>query len=146
MSATYINPVNTSEMGDPFVMRYNGMYYLYNTTAGTDCWTSEDLINWTYAGKCTSDAFTMIPYAPEVTYYNGKFYMCTSPDGLGHYILESDSPTGPFVTVTDNFGLSIDGNIFIDDNGDWYFTSADVGYLNVYKMLSPTTIDYNSYF
>ncbi len=159
MNATYQNPVidmghdriwSDYGVGDPFVMRYNGIYYLYNSTkdgkTGIQCWTSEDLVNWTYGGFCAKEFMTLTAYAPEVTYYNGKFYMCTSPAGQGHYILESDSPTGPFVAVTDNFGLSIDGNIFIDDNGDWYFTSASNGGIMAYRMLSPTQVDASSGF
>ena len=131
-------------VGDPFVMRWNGMYYLYNSTkdfyVGIQCWQSENLVDWTYMGFCATEELTESAYAPEVIYYNGKFYMCTSPAGNGHYILVSDSPTGPFVSVTDNFGLSIDGNFFIDDDGEWYFTTAGCG-INAYKMTSPTEVD-----
>lgn len=157
MSETFENPVISLSnedvwpeygVGDPFVMRWNGKYYLYNSTkdwyVGIQCWTSDDLVNWNYEGFCAEEELTMSAYAPEVTYYNGKFYMYTSPAGAGHYVLESDSPTGPFVAVTENFGLSIDGNVFIDDNGDWYFSSASGDGIQVYKMNSPTEIDAES--
>ncbi|MBQ2881390.1 MAG: family 43 glycosylhydrolase [Clostridia bacterium] len=154
---TFANPVISLQdeniwtaygVGDPFVMRWNGKYYLYNSTkdwdVGIQCWTSDDLVNWTYMGLCATEALTMSAYAPEVTYYNGKFYMYTFPAGNGHYVLESTSPTGPFVAVTENFGLSIDGNVFIDDNGDWYFTSAGGDGINAYRMNSPTDVDASS--
>lgn len=64
------------------------------------------------------------PYAPEVIYYNGKFYMTASPLGKGHYIFESDSPEGPFKTITGNIGRSIDGSFFIDKNENVYFYGA----------------------
>ena len=111
--------------GDPFVMRYNGTYYLYVSTkdgcTGIKCWSSPDLVNWTYEGLCTKAVETCGAYAPEVYYYNGYFYMYTSPAGNGHYVLRSTSPTEGFEVVTDNMGMSIDGSVFIDNDGKWYF-------------------------
>lgn len=125
-------------VGDPFVYRYNGMYYLICSTStinketGIRGWKSKDLIHWE---KCTGkglkegyiseDAQTYCAYAPEMTYINGKFYICESKHGEGHYILESDSPEGPFVTCVDNFGEQIDGSFFIDDDEKIYFLRAN---------------------
>ena len=128
--------------GDPFVMRYNGTYYLYVSTKdgsiGIKCWSSIDLVNWTYEGLCTKETITRSAYAPEVYYYNGYFYMYTSPAGNGHYVLRSTSPTEGFEVVTDNMGMSIDGSVFIDNDGKWYFYTAGHGAMQVYDMLSPT--------
>lgn len=148
---TYENPVLTSDspdawegygFGDPFVMRFGGRYYLYVSTkdgqVGVKCWTSDDLVNWTYAGLCATDARTRGAYAPEVYYYNGYFYMYTSPAGQGHYVLRSTSPTEGFEVVTDNMGMSIDGSVFIDNDGKWYFYTANHGEMMVYDMTSPT--------
>ena len=150
---TYENPLITVTtpnvwegygVGDPFVMRWNGKYYLYCSTCdgniGIQCWTSDDLVNWTYAGLCTQKALTKSAYAPEVVYYNGYFYMYTSPAGNGHYVLRSNSPTGPFNAITGNFGHSIDGSVFIDDNGKWYFYSADDSGIQVYPMSTPYSV------
>ena len=132
-------------VGDPFVMRYNGRYYLYCSTkdgqVGIQCWTSNDLVNWSYTGLCATEALTMSAYAPEVVYYNGSFYMYTSPAGNGHYVLKSSSPTGPFYAVTDNVGLSIDGDVFIDDDGSWYFYSAAYNGIMAYPMSAPDKIN-----
>jgi len=146
----YENPVLSAEteqawegygFGDPFVMRYNGRYYLYVSTkdgqVGIQCWTSEDLVHWTYAGLCATDQKTRGAYAPEVYYYNGYFYMYTSPAGQGHYVLRSDSPTEGFEIITDNMGMSIDGSVFIDRDGKWYFYTANHGQMMVYDMSSP---------
>jgi len=153
-ASTYINPLIFYDdkdtwsgygVGDPFVMRYNGRYYLYCSTKdgeiGIQCWTSDDLVEWNYAGLCAEEELTMSAYAPEVVYYNGAFYMYTSPAGHGHYVLKSDTPTGPFTAVTENFGLSIDGDVFIDDDGKWYFYSADIAGIRGYTMSSPTEVD-----
>jgi len=125
---------------DPFIMRYNGWYYLY-TTGVVNIWRSKDLANWSYVGTANDAKPLSAAYAPEVYYWNGKFYMYTSPAGNGHYILEADEPTGPFVRVTDNLGLSIDGSIFIDDDGSWHFTRADSRGIIGHEMSSPTEID-----
>ena len=54
------------------------------------------------------------PFAPEVIYFNGMFYMISSPSGNGHYVFESESPEGPFSAISGNIGKSIDGSYFID--------------------------------
>lgn len=149
----YQNPVMTATteqawenygFGDPFVMRYGGRYYLYVSTkdgqVGVKCWTSDDLVHWSYAGLCATDQRTRGAYAPEVYYYNGYFYMYTSPAGNGHYVLRSASPTGEFEVITENLGMSIDGSVFIDRDGDWYFYTANHGQMMVYDMTSPTTM------
>ena len=135
-------------VGDPFVMRYNGRYYLYCSTKdgqiGIQCWVSDNLVDWTYSGLCATESLTQSAYAPEVVYYNGSFYMYTSPAGNGHYVLKSNSPTGPFAAVTGNFGLSIDGNVFIDDDGSWYFYCAASDGIMVYTMSAPDKVDVDS--
>ena len=130
--------------GDPFVMRFNGVYYLYCSTRdgerGIYCWSSKDMANWKFEGKCATEAVTAGAYAPEVYYADGMFYMYSSPQGNGHYVFSSESPTGPFKKVTGNFGLSIDGSVFIDDNGQWYFYRADGSGIIVHRMSSPTHV------
>ena len=106
-------------IGDPFVMRWNGMYYMYPSTCQdrVKVFTSRDLVHWTDAGYCTKGRDVYFAYAPEVIYWRGSFYMITSPRGAGHYILKSDSPLGPFELITGNFGHSIDGSFFKTDEG-----------------------------
>ena len=83
-------------IGDPFVMRFNGLYYLYASSCEdrVRVYTSRDLINWEFQGWCTENKDVYFAYAPEVIYWRGDFYMITSPNGGGHYILKSDSPLG----------------------------------------------------
>jgi len=132
-------------VGDPYILKYKGKYWLYASTrddlTGVKVWSSWDLVQWNYEGLCTNDPITIGAYAPEVIYYNGTFYMYTSPGGRGHYILSSDSPTGPFVVRTGNLGLTIDGNVFIDDDGALYFTYAGNPSILGRTMSSPLLID-----
>ncbi|MCR2808033.1 family 43 glycosylhydrolase [Paenibacillus soyae] len=128
--------------GDPYILKFNGTYYLYVSTVddqvGIKVWSSTNLVDWTYRGLCSTEALTKAAYAPEVVYWNGLFYMYTSPGGNGHYVLTSSSPTGPFVPATGNLGMGIDGSVFIDDDGKWYFYSTGANTINVRPMNSPT--------
>ena len=129
-------------LGDPYIMKYRGYYYLYVSAGDRNiyCWRTKDLMEWSDAYICCTDETTAVAYAPEVIYWNGKFYMCTSPRGGGHYMLTSDSPTGPFVHRTDNLGRDIDGSMFVDDDGKWYFYHANNGGIRGCTM--PTHLSY----
>ncbi len=139
---TYKNELhlpNTPEgLGDPFVLRHNGRYYLYPSTHagenGVRAWMSEDLIHWEDAGWVVRDACLQNTYAPEVTYVNGRFLLVGSPFGQGHYLYASDSPLGPFQMVRGNFGLVIDGSIFQDDDARLYFTHAEYPCIHGHEM------------
>ncbi|AOZ93662.1 family 43 glycosylhydrolase [Paenibacillus crassostreae] len=147
---TWSNPMSLPDeweeygLGDPFIFSFNGYYYLYvstrDTDAGVKVWSSPDLMDWTYRGLCTEDPVTTAAYAPEVRYWNGKFYMYTSPAGNGHYVLESETPVGPFRVVTDNFGRTIDASTFVDDDGTWYFYYAGTGGIDAAPMDSPLSV------
>jgi hypothetical protein len=141
MMETYINPIKKhGDFADPFILRYNGQYYLYCTNPQVRCWRSDDLLHWEYAGTVVpeSELGDRSPFAPEVVYSEGQFYMYTSPDGLGHYVLCSSSPTGPFHKITDNIGHNIDLSVFVDDDGRWYAYWADDNGILGCEMSSPT--------
>lgn len=132
-------------IGDPFIYRFNGKYYLYSSTknkqVGVRAWKSSDLLNWEPCqgegleyGYVSNDPCTYTAYAPEVIYHNGTFYMTESSAGQGHYMLEAKSPEGPFVKTQDNFGESIDGSFFIDDDEQMYFLRAGNTGIRMIKM------------
>lgn len=137
------NEWSTYGSGDPYILKHKGVYYLYVSTkdseTGIKVWSSLDLVNWTYQGLSATDSITKGAYAPEVVYWNGYFYMYTSPGGGGHYVLRSESPTGPFTIQTPNKGLTIDGHVFIDDDGQWYFYRAENGQIFAHPMSDPYT-------
>ncbi|CAN5537848.1 hypothetical protein BH10ACT7_BH10ACT7_23390 [soil metagenome] len=139
---TYENPIaRDGDFADPFVIRFNGRYYLYCTNPDVRCWSSSDLVTWQLEGATIAqDVFPgLVPFAPEVIYSNGSFYMYTSPSGHGHYVLRSDNPTGPFELVSGNIEHSIDGNVFLDDDGRWYFYWAGDEGIWGCEMTSPVT-------
>ncbi|MGC4152178.1 MAG: glycoside hydrolase family 43 protein [Propionicimonas sp.] len=140
---TYTNPIaSDGDFADPFVLRFNGRYYLYCTNADLRCWSSTDLLHWTLEGPTIAPGTfgDLMPFAPEVTYDNGVFHLYTSPSGTGHRILRSDCPTGPFVPVTGNIGHAIDGHVFVDDDGRRYFYWAGDEGIWGCEMASPTEL------
>ena len=157
----YDNPIQlpvahgSSEAPDPFVYRFNGRYYLYMTTGGgyVRCYVSSDLINWEPASNGPGDGICYqassgnnignTPFAPEVIYYNGYFYMVTSPSGNGHFILVSESPEGPFKDITGNIEKSIDGSFFVDKDEQAYMFTAGGNAIMGYKVqLDPDGITF----
>ena len=76
---TSFNGQPGSGMADPYVFKYRGTYYMYVTgdASRVYCWQSRDLVNWTGPVTCCSDPVAKFAYAPEVKYFNGKFYMVT---------------------------------------------------------------------
>lgn len=147
-SQTITNPLHLPDewqgygIGDPYILKYRGKYWLYCSTrddsVGVKAWSSWDLAQWNYEGIVTHEPISEGAYAPEVIYYNGVFYMYTSPHGNGHYILTSEQPQGPFRVASGNLGLSIDGNVFTDDDGSLFFTYAGI---HGKSMSSPLHID-----
>lgn len=144
-------------IGDPYLLRFNGEYYLFVSTKdnnpGYKCWKSHNLVNFEYLGHFgmynrdgTTTTGQLGQYAPEIYYWNGEFYMYGSPSGHGHYIYKSTTglPYGDYVAVTNNFGLSIDGSVFIDDDESMYFMVAGDGAITSYEMESMTNVKSNT--
>lgn len=142
----YGNPIKKNgDFADPYVLKYNGRYYLYATNADIRCWSSENLIDWDLEGATIDESVfpDKIPFAPEVIYYNGEFYMYTSPSGQGHFVLKSSNPTGPFIKITENIGHNIDASVFVDDDGELYFYWAHDDGIKGAKMISPSVVEGN---
>jgi hypothetical protein len=124
----FTNPLAIDvETPDPFIIRFNGVYYLYFTHPQLLCYSSKNLVDWECEGTIVAKGTfgELVPFAPEVIYLDGIFYLYTSPSGHGHWVLQSESPTGPFSVVTKELGRHIDGSPFIDDDGTLYLYWAD---------------------
>ncbi len=140
---TYQNPLDV-KFGDPYVMlASDGRYYMYGTGGvknGFGCYVSDNLVDWEYKGAVyqgnTPESWAVANFwAPEVYEKDGKFYMFFSADWrvnpnneqenflIG--VAVSDSPTGPFVELSDKPLFDpgypiIDANVFKDDDGKFY--------------------------
>ncbi len=145
----YANPVLTSPAGvaDPFILKWNGEYYLYATGDPIMAYHSRDLVHWDTIGGVlrsnpTPGAWNQGDvWAPEVLYRNGTFYLYYTASKVsrdwrvGEYarrvgVAVAESPRGPFVDsgrpVTPYW--TIDGDVFRDPDGphageEWLFAS-----------------------
>ena len=117
---------------DPFILLYNGEYYLYKSTwKDIVVLKSNDLISFSdekVVFSATKDFYGIdnMFWAPECHYYNGKFYIFTSclsreTNKRRITILVSDTPDGLFIEHTVG-GISpkewhaIDGTLYIEDD------------------------------
>lgn len=133
---TYNNFIGlVADCADPYVLEYNGAYYLYGTGGndGIKVYRSDDMVNWSSAIGATF-GYALHKnnvwgekwfWAPEVYHLNNKFYMFYSAEER-IAVAESSSPTGPFRQSEDNkkpFHANIgeiDTHLFIDDDGKHY--------------------------
>lgn len=151
---------------DPFILAEDGKYYLYGTgvrhgdweNTVWDCYVNdsgslqgewkriEDLIY-----EKPRDA-KMQFWAPEMHKYKGAYYLIASyysseTNHRGSSILRSDSPVGPFVTVSDGHVTPrewdcIDATLYVDKEGqpwlvfvhEWTCTEDKIGRMAVAKL------------
>ncbi|MBD2183555.1 family 43 glycosylhydrolase [Planktothrix sp. FACHB-1355] len=148
---TYTNPVYNGYFADPFVWKYQGVYYAIGTGPAEaegqvdeigkrlvfPLLRSDDLVNWQFAGNALlrpdpalGDNF----WAPEVAYCDGTFYLYYS---VGHEdkrhqlrVATSSEPLGPYEDVgeplldPETCAFAIDPHPFCDDDGQWYLFYA----------------------
>lgn len=126
---------------DPFVLNYNGRYYLYGTRGATcwgeadgfDCYVGTDLENWEGPFEIfhNDGSFwaNLNYWAPEVHLYEGEFYLFASFKSeercRGTQILKADNPLGPFRVhsdgpVTPRDWECLDGTLYVSPSGEPY--------------------------
>ena len=126
---------------DPFILVYDGVYYLYGTRGAT-CWGKAtgfdvyiglDLKNWEGPFPCFENDGSFWAdrhyWAPEVHRWRGAFYMFASFKNesccRGTAILCADSPLGPFRPhsagpVTPEKWECLDGTFYVGKEGRPY--------------------------
>lgn len=125
---------------DPHLCVFDGRFYLYPTTDGSDSWgatsfrafSSSDLIDWTDHGIVFSlpdhtQWARAHAWAPAVAERNGRYFLYYTAEQENIGVAVASSPTGPFVDLGrpliaqgDFPGRAIDPNIFVDDDGAAY--------------------------
>lgn len=153
---TYRNPLlPETNLADPHVLRFNGVYYLYATThtKGYDVYTSDNLVDWVLRGSVYSDPRGGI-WAPDVFFDSkgaGKFYLYYTSDMPGRPpggrnkvigVAMSNSPLGPFVDQGVLCEIAIDAHLFQDDDKKLYLYYVDLtdGFkIMVQSMSDPLT-------
>ncbi len=112
-------------VADPFIFRWAGKYYLFCTGDFVPVFVSENLTDWEKVGTAITpeegNEDILNCYAPEVTYFGGKFYMCFSPAGNKHRLFVSDNLTNGYVPLTDKRFDGIDGSFYLK-NGKFILT------------------------
>lgn len=162
----YEYPFKTADgrVRDPYVLVYEGKYYLYATLLtgeGYGCVVSEDLENWSapiqvftpYEGFDGDGCY----WAPECHYYNGSFYLFATYHSKvtgyrGTAVFKSDSPTGPFEMISDGHVTPknrdcIDGTLYVDSDGqpwmvyvnEWTTCKDEIGEMAAAKLSDDLT-------
>ncbi|MBC7796022.1 MAG: family 43 glycosylhydrolase [Pyrinomonadaceae bacterium] len=161
---TYQNPIYPErEFPDPFVFKFCGTYYGFCTGFWRDnnvfgVISSRDLVNWNDCGGAMNALEipdTPFYWAPEVSYFGGKFYLYYSvgnEENMQIRVAVSDTVTGKYVDSGNrltNEIFAIDAHVFVDDDGTrWLFYATDfldyerIGTGTVRdKMLSPFELE-----
>ena len=152
------------EVRDPYVLEYEGTYYMYGTglaPEGYGCVHSSDLKEW-------SSPVTVFPpgkdfdgigdwWAPECHYYKGAFYLFASyhsaaSDKRGTAVFRADDPLGPFELISDGHITPkehdcIDGTLYVDEDGqpwmvyvgEWTSNEDGVGDMMAAKLSDDLT-------
>lgn len=127
---------------DPFILVYDGTYYMYGTRGetafsreafGFDVYVSQDLETWQgpiEVFRRPEGFFSRKSYwAPEVYHRNGRFFMfatfADTKKGLGTMALVADDPCGPFTPWSDGYLTPkdmrcLDGTLYTDQDGRNY--------------------------
>lgn len=128
---------------DPFILTYENRYYMYGSRVGVpyegsmwgdqygfDVYESDDMVEWS-APKCIFEKNENFWgeyhfWAPEVHFYNGRFYLIATFKAKGRcrgtHILVCDKPNGTFVPVspapqTPADWECLDGTLYVDKRG-----------------------------
>ncbi|AQQ08989.1 Intracellular endo-alpha-(1-_5)-L-arabinanase [Sedimentisphaera cyanobacteriorum] len=135
---------------DPSMIYSDGSYYVFTTGSGIGIRRSSDLKQWNYIGRVFSDIPDWVEekvegvsgfWAPDITYHNGKYYICYSASTFGSQTsvlgLASNTtlnPTDPNYAWVDEGEIlesppssppaynAIDGTFVKDENGDMWLT------------------------
>lgn len=106
-NSTYQNPILPGRYPDPSIVKVESDYYLVNSQSGTPSlmiWHSKDLVNWQPLDYAVKEYYGN-SWAPDITYYNGKFYIYTtfvqheddiSKRTFDNFVLIADKPEGPW--------------------------------------------------
>lgn len=124
---------------DPFVLVFEGRYYLYGTRGATcwgpadgfDAYVSRDMTHWDGPHVCFHNDGSFWAdrnyWAPEVYHYGDAFYMFASFKSEGRHrgtaVLRAESPLGPFAPWSDgpvtpaDWGC-LDGTLHVAPDGE----------------------------
>lgn len=132
----YSNPIIRGFNPDPSICRVGNDYYIVNSTneyfPAIPVYHSTDLVNWEHIGNCIERP-EQLDYlgvqassgmmAPTIRYINDTFYVMSTFNGIGNFIVKSKNPaTGWSDPVKINMG-GIDPSILYEDGKAYYCTN-----------------------
>lgn len=152
------------QVRDPYVLEYEGTYYMYGTGLkwdGYGCVYSKDLKNWSDPVQVCApgDSCDGIDdwWAPECHRYNGAFYLfatyrSAASGTRGVAIFRASDPLGPFEIITDGHVTpkdndAIDGTLYVDETGqpwmvyvgEWTSNADGIGDMMAAKLSDDLT-------
>jgi xylan 1,4-beta-xylosidase len=137
----YRNPVISGFHPDPSVCRVGEDYYLVTSSfeyfPGVPLFHSKDLVNWRQLGHVLTRPeqldLSRAPssggiFAPTIREHKGTFYMVTTNvTAGGNFFVHTDDPHGEWSDPIFVDHPGIDPDLFFDEDGTVYFTSAAHG-------------------
>lgn len=101
---TYLNPILPGDYPDPSIVRVGSTYYMTHS-ANTYCpafliWKSSNLVDWEPLGCALTD-YDGDLWAPDLIYYQNKFYLYYITNGGGNRVMVADDPAGPWTSPID---------------------------------------------
>ncbi|MDO5539629.1 MAG: glycoside hydrolase family 43 protein [Eubacteriales bacterium] len=135
---------------DPYVIKYNGIYFCYSTDEnGVNVSRSKDLVSWEFLGQVAKEDGKHDYWAPCVIYDNGIFYLYCSNTGINTrdnhmeylQLYTSADPAGPFTYVKTFFEkFSIDAHVVKDTDGTPYLFYSVNDYSGIDEACPGTAI------
>lgn len=135
----YHNPIRHGFYADPSIVRHGDDYYMVNSSfvyfPAIPISHSKDLINWKIIGYAiTDESWAELGtrqcghgyWAPDISYHDGKFWICATLRGNGpeplrrQMITWSNQPQGPYHKPKFIDVNGIDPSIFCDTDGKRY--------------------------
>ncbi len=135
---------------DPVMIKQGDVYYLFATGRGIAIWSSEDMKNWRKEqpvfDKAPQWVINNLPnfgnhiWAPDISFYNGKYYLYYSVSAFGkntssiglatNITLNSSDPNYEWIDQGEvirskpgqTYWNAIDPNLVFDDMGDPYLS------------------------
>jgi arabinan endo-1,5-alpha-L-arabinosidase len=151
------------DVPDPSIIKHGDSYYIVATGAGIPIRRSKDLIHWELVGQVFDGPLpswaqqevpgTRIPWAPDIAYYNGKYYLYYSLSTFGSQrsvialaTNETLDPSSPRYRWVDHGKVleswpnrndfnAIDPNMAFDENGEpWLAWGSFWGGIKMRKL------------
>jgi beta-xylosidase len=153
------NPVLEGWYADPEGIIYDGRYWIYPTYSDAyerqvffDCFSSDDLVNWTKHAHIIDTAEVRwakrAMWAPSAIRKDGKYYLFFSANDVhegeigGIGVAVAERPEGPYKDLIGrplindivNGAQPIDQFVFRDDDGAYYMYYGGWGHCNVVRL------------